>query len=85
MAKISARGGRKVAEARFAQETSEVIRALCSDGRILQRSIFRDGPLGRARTNGFVLYARLKLEATPENVAQWVESMVARKWSARVL
>jgi hypothetical protein len=86
MAKVSARGARKVAEARFAHETSETIRALCSDGRILQRTIFRDnGPGRRSYTNGFVHYATLRNPATPESIAAWIESMTARQWVARVL
>jgi hypothetical protein len=86
MAKITARGARAVAEARYTHQTTETVEVLCSDGRILHKTIWRDAATGRLiHATGYLLARKLIEKVTPESVTRWVDLMLTRKWSARVL
>jgi hypothetical protein len=90
MAKISARGAYAVAEAKKTQQTHDgdvtTVRTLCSDGRILVRSVWRYNHDGmRACSTRQALKATLRSEVTPETANDWIRSMTERQFAARIV
>jgi len=83
MAKISAKGCRKVAEARrsgsFQNEpdvTFEDVYVLRSDGVTLRRTIWREN--GRARTSGYVTASVKRVKMDMSGLEEWERTMEAR-------